>query len=121
MHSCNLALFSFIFARKETKNARAVGPYEKYFGEIYLQERRNRANNLLLELTDVESQLLALKNVSVSTTGLTRAGRQAGVETAGSELVVESGVDLGLSLATLDLALDVVGAGLGDLLGLGLE
>jgi len=84
-----------------------------------LQERRNRAN-LLLELTDVESQLLALKNVSISTAGLTRAGRQAGVETAGSELVVESGVDLGISLATLDLALDVVGAGLGDLLGLSL-
>jgi len=35
--------------------------------------------------------------------------------------VVKGGVDLGLGLAALNLALDVVGASLGDLLGLGLE
>ena len=76
--------------------------------------------NLLLKLADVESQLLALKNVSIGTARLTRARREAGIETTGSELVVEGGVNLGLSLAGLDLALDVVRAGLLNLLGLSL-
>ena len=76
--------------------------------------------NLLLKLADVESQLLALKNVSVSTARLTGAGRQAGVETTGSELVVKGRVDLGISLAALNLALNMVRAGLVDLLRLDL-
>jgi hypothetical protein len=77
--------------------------------------------DLLLELANVESQLMALKNVSISTARLTRAGRDAGIETASSELVVKGRVDLGISLASSDLALDVVRASLGDLLGLGLR
>jgi hypothetical protein len=75
---------------------------------------------LLLELADVEGQLLTLKDVSVSTARLTGAGRQAGVKTTSSELVVKSGVDLGISLAGLNLALNVVRAGLVDLLRLDL-
>jgi len=86
---------------------------------FYCLERQN--NNLLLKLADVESQLLALKNVSISTAGLAGAGGQAGVKTASSELVVKGGVDLGIILAGLNLALDVVRASLVKLLGLDLE
>jgi hypothetical protein len=53
-------------------------------------------------------ELLALEDVPIRAAGLTRARRNARVETASAELRLEEGVNLGLLLALLDLALDVV-------------
>ena len=61
------------------------------------------------EPTNVEFELLALKDVTVGATGLARAGRDDGVETTGGELRLEEGVELGLLLALSEDALDVVG------------
>ena len=53
-------------------------------------------------------ELLALEDVAVGTAALARARRDDGVETAGRELRLEQGVDLGVLLALVDLALCVV-------------
>jgi hypothetical protein len=61
------------------------------------------------ETTDVELELLALKDVTVGAAGLTGAGRDDGVKATGSELGLKKGVDLGLLLTLSNGALDVVG------------
>lgn len=63
----------------------------------------------------VERELLTLKDVSIDTSGLARAGRDTGEDTSSGELGLEGGIDLGVDLAGGDLALD--GLGLGDSLG----
>ena len=60
-----------------------------------------------LETTNVELKLLALKDVTVAATGLTRARRDGGVETTGTELLLNEGVELGVLAAVLELAGDM--------------
>jgi hypothetical protein len=63
-------------------------------------------------------KLLALEDVTVGTARLARAGSDDGEETTGLELLLEDGVDLGVLLALVEDALDVVGLLLvGRLLG----
>lgn len=70
---------------------------------------------LLLEGTSVELELFTLEDVSINTTGLAGARRDTGEDTTSSELGLEVRVDLGVDLASGELALD--GLGLGDSLG----
>lgn len=61
-------------------------------------------DSLLAELALVESKLLTLKNVTVNTAALARAGRNNGEQTTGLELLLESGLNLavgGLALGVL--------------------
>ncbi len=62
-----------------------------------------------LETTNVEFELLALKNVTINTTRLTRARRNGGVKTTGTELLLNERVELALLAAVLELAGNVVG------------
>lgn len=62
-----------------------------------------------LELPDVELQLLSFQDVTIGTSGLSRARRDGGVETTGRELRLEEGVDLASLLTLSDGALDVGG------------
>ena len=66
---------------------------------------------LFLEGTLVESELVTLQNVTVNTSGLAWARRDAGQQTTGSELGLKGRVDLGTGLAGGDLALDRLGLG----------
>jgi hypothetical protein len=68
-----------------------------------------------LELLEVEVELLALENVAVGAARLAGARGDHGEETAGTELLSEVSVDLGVLLALGEDALDVVR--LLDLLG----
>lgn len=68
------------------------------------------------ELTDVELELVALEDVTVGTAGLAGAGGDGGVETAGGELGLEQGVDLGVRLALFEAGEGLLGR-LGLLLG----
>lgn len=64
---------------------------------------------LALDLTEVELELLTLKDVTIATTRLTGTAGDEGVETASGELVINMGVDLGELLASLNLAEDAAG------------
>lgn len=70
------------------------------------------------ELPEVELKLLALKNVTISTTGLARSAGDVSVETAGRELSLKEGVDLGILLLLIQAALCVVGELLGLSIGI---
>jgi hypothetical protein len=63
-------------------------------------------DRLFLEGTLVEGELLTLEDVSVDTSALTGAGRDAGQKTTGSELGLKGGVDLSVHLASGKLALN---------------
>lgn len=74
-----------------------------------------------LELLEVEVELLALENVTVSAAGLAGARGDDGEKATSAELLGEVGVDLGVLLALGEDALDVVRLlGLLSLLGSGL-
>lgn len=62
-------------------------------------------NPLLAELALVESQLLSLQDVSITTTALSRSGRDDSVETTSLELLLQSGLNLSLSSKSLGLLL----------------
>lgn len=62
-----------------------------------------------LELPEVELQLAPLENVAIRTADLARTGADDGKQTTGLELGLEQGVNLGVLLALLENALDVVG------------
>jgi len=62
-----------------------------------------------LELLVVEVEFLALKDVTISTTALTRSGSDDGEETTSLELLLENGVDFSILLALVENSLDVVG------------
>jgi hypothetical protein len=71
-----------------------------------------------LELLVVEVEFLALKDVTIGTTALTRSGSDDGEETTSLELLLENGVDFSILLALVENSLDVVGLRLlGGLLG----
>jgi len=57
-------------------------------------------------------EFLALKDVTISTTALTRSGSDDGEETTSLELLLEDGVDFSVLLALVENSLDVVGLGL---------
>lgn len=61
-----------------------------------------------LETTNVELELLALKNVTVAATRLAGAAGDGGVETTGTELLLNERVELALLAAVLELAGNVV-------------
>ena len=61
-----------------------------------------------LNLLEVEFEFLTLEDVTVTATGLTGARSDDGVKTTGSELIIDSGFDLGESLATGLLLQDTV-------------
>jgi len=60
------------------------------------------------DLPEVELELLALKNVAVSTTGLAWPAGDAGVETAGSKLALKESINLGLLALLVQVTLSVV-------------
>lgn len=62
-----------------------------------------------LDLLEVEFEFLTLKDVTVTTTGLTGARRDDSVKTTGGELIIDRGFDLGESLAGSLLLQDTVG------------
>ena len=65
-------------------------------------------------------QLLALENVSVSSTALSWSRSEDSQQTTSSELLLEQGVDLGVLFALIQNSLDVVGLLLvGSVLGRG--
>eukprot|EP00356_Strombidium_inclinatum_P010586 CAMPEP_0170479064 /NCGR_PEP_ID=MMETSP0208-20121228/421_1 /TAXON_ID=197538 /ORGANISM="Strombidium inclinatum, Strain S3" /LENGTH=228 /DNA_ID=CAMNT_0010751405 /DNA_START=109 /DNA_END=796 /DNA_ORIENTATION=+ len=64
---------------------------------------------LLLELLHVELELLALEDVSIAASGLSRSGRDAGEESTEVELVSDLRVNDTLLSVVLDLSLDVTG------------
>jgi hypothetical protein len=68
-------------------------------------------DRLFLEGTVVESELLTLEDVSVDTSALAGARRDAGQQTTGSELGLKGGVDLGVHLTGGELALNRLGLG----------
>jgi hypothetical protein len=49
--------------------------------------------HIYLDLTEVEFEFLTLKNVTITTTGLTRARRDDSVETTGVELIVQERIN----------------------------
>lgn len=53
-------------------------------------------------LLEVESKLLTLENVTVNSAGLTGSRRNAGVKSASTELSLNGGVELGISLSGSD-------------------
>jgi len=61
------------------------------------------------ETTNVELKLLALEDVTVTSARLTGTRRDGGVETTGTELLLDERVELALLAAGLELAGDVVG------------
>lgn len=78
--------------------------------------------SLLVELLEVEVQLLTLKNVTVTSTGLTGPAGDLGEESTLLESRLEVGLDLGLLLSLGQDSLDVVrllDLGLTSLGGLG--
>jgi len=71
---------------------------------------------LLVHLPEVELELLALKDIAISTTGLTRTRGDAGIELADEELVSEGLLDL-VSLAATGLLCSDVGRDLASVGG----
>ena len=59
------------------------------------------------KLPDVEFQLLALEDVTIGASRLSRTGGDGGVEATSRELRFEEGVDLGFLLTFSDGTLDV--------------
>ena len=59
-----------------------------------------------LQLFEVELELFALKNVAIDAARLTRAGRDAGVQTTGAELISDLLLELAVGLELLQLALN---------------
>lgn len=81
----------------------------------------SRCENLLVELTLIESELLALQNVTIAATRLAGAGGDNSIQATSLELLLKSGVDLAATLleALSLLLLDALGAlGLLDSLAL---
>jgi len=70
------------------------------------------------ELPEVELELLALQDVTISTAGLTRSAGNGSVKTTSSELGLEERVDFGIFLPIVQAALSVVGELLGFSAGL---
>src|SRR4051794_15532308 len=62
-------------------------------------------NDLLAQLALVESQLLALQDVSINTSTLSRSGRDDSVKTTSLELFLQSGLDLSLCSVSISLLL----------------
>jgi len=69
-------------------------------------------NDLLPQLLLVEGELFSLKNVPIDTAGLTRAGRNSGIQTTSGKLGLEGILDLSSRSTGGEFALD--GLGLGD-------
>lgn len=78
-----------------------------------MKDRRKFLHLLLalgsLKTTDVELELLALEDVTVAATRLTGTRRDGGVETTGTELLLDERIELTLLAAVLELSRDVVG------------
>lgn len=74
--------------------------------------RRQQTNLMLVraKLPQVEVELLALEDVAIGTAALARARRDARVQATSEVLLLQMGVDLGLVLAAVNLALGVVAA-----------
>lgn len=91
----------------------------RIYPSIHTPQRTRLCGVLLLtglELLLVELELLALKDVAVSTSRLAWAGGDDGEKTTSTEGLVKVRVDLGVLLALGEDTLDVVGL-LGCLLG----
>ena len=66
-------------------------------------------NHLFPQLFLVEGELLSLKNVPIDTTGLTRAGRNSGIQTTSRKLGLKSTLDLSSRSTGGEFALDRLG------------
>jgi len=71
------------------------------------------------EFTKVELKFLALKDIPIRPTRLTRSARDSSIKTTSSELTVEKGINLGVLLLGVKITLSVIGKffGLGRLVG----
>lgn len=79
-------------------------------------------NHLLPQLLLVEGKLFSLKNVPIDTAGLTRAGRNSGIQTTSGKLGLESTLDLSSRSTGGEFALNRLGLGdKGSLSGLSLS
>lgn len=58
--------------------------------------------------TDVELELFSFQDVSVHSSGLTRSGRDASIQSTGNKLVSQGRVDLRVSLSGLDFSQNVL-------------
>lgn len=62
-----------------------------------------------LELLDVEFELLALQDISITTATLARSGRHGGIQTTTGESLIQSRVQHAVLLSLLQLSLNVLG------------